>query len=76
MSITPSCRFDFPFSTTSATPACLKDGVAISNHVMSFGISFADVKSINHRGMQHSACIQEFDDVESFLVSRLASDKA
>ncbi|KAL7929964.1 Phospholipase/carboxylesterase/thioesterase [Trichoderma chlorosporum] len=35
-----------------------------------------DVKLETYQGMEHSACIQEFDDVESFLVSRLASDNA
>jgi hypothetical protein len=36
-------------------------------------VVLADIK---RRGMQHSACMEEFDDVEAFLVSSLASGKA
>ncbi|KAF3074345.1 hypothetical protein CFAM422_003686 [Trichoderma lentiforme] len=48
-------------------------GLATEQKLKEFGF---DVKLETYEGMQHSACIQEFDDVESFLVSRLASDKA
>ncbi|KAL7905926.1 Phospholipase/Carboxylesterase domain-containing protein [Trichoderma velutinum] len=48
-------------------------GLATEQKLKEFGF---DVTLETYEGMQHSACIQEFDDVESFLVSRLASDKA
>ncbi|KAL7941984.1 Phospholipase/Carboxylesterase domain-containing protein [Trichoderma barbatum] len=48
-------------------------GVATEQKLKEFGY---DVKLETYEGMQHSACMEEFDDVESFLVSRLASGNA
>ncbi|EHK21251.1 uncharacterized protein TRIVIDRAFT_52210 [Trichoderma virens Gv29-8] len=48
-------------------------GLATEQKLKEFGY---DVKLETYEGMQHSACMEEFDDVESFLVSRLASGNA
>ncbi|KAL6862034.1 Phospholipase/carboxylesterase [Trichoderma novae-zelandiae] len=48
-------------------------GTATEKKIKELGFN---VKLETYPGMQHSACMEEFDDVESFLVSRLASGNA
>ncbi|PTB62221.1 Phospholipase/carboxylesterase [Trichoderma citrinoviride] len=48
-------------------------GTATEKKIKELGFN---VKLETYPGMQHSACMEEFDDVESFLVSSLASTKA
>ncbi|KAH0490139.1 hypothetical protein TgHK011_001620 [Trichoderma gracile] len=48
-------------------------GTATEKKIKELGFN---VKLTTYPGMQHSACMEEFDDVEAFLVSRLASGKA